>query len=1091
MGPLAARVLVARGHTDVDTAGRFLNPDLERDWLDPQTVTGLTEVADELEAAIRARRRIMVYGDFDVDGLSATAVMLRALASLGVQADYLIPHRMDEGYGLTPASLERILAQNPEFLLTVDCGISAAPEIARLLSCGIRVAVTDHHEPGNDLPRGVALADPKLEPNAPCGILAGVGVALKLVALLGGRFGKPELWRDLTDLAALGTIADMVALTGENRALVADGLRRIERAPRPGIAAVLALASRATKPIRATDLSFSLIPRLNAAGRMGDPTQALELLLTDDPARAHDIALELDALNQTRRQVEQELFDLAIEQIEPRASSSTSLIVVAGENWHEGVRGIVASRLARRYGVPALVFSLVEEEARGSGRSRPGTNLFALTEALAEEALRFGGHEGAIGITLRRANLESFTARLQALYAAQSTGQNSCSRQVDTSLALGEATQQSVRELELFEPCGQENRQPLFVVPDVFLKNARAVGAGRNHLSFSVTDGRNSLPAIWFQCPDVALFTASSGPFDVLCHLQNDNYNGRCRVKLMVTDVLTKPRPHEGSGEDAAIPIDAPERPEPYPAQRPGHLRTEEILSAFLGRNATLHAAQAEALSFLEAGESVLAIMATGRGKSLIFQMRAAQLALHEGKASVFVYPLRALIADQAFHLREHCSSLGLRVEILTGETPQDERDAIFEELYTGTRALRETPHPSHGTTPQTAPHGMPPLLLTTPEFCQLHGWRLAASGRIGLIVVDEAHHLATEASASRPAYRAATQLRQMFTDAQFLALTATASDREAATIVESLGLTRTVIDASARTNLSLDDARRVKDREIYLASLVASGEHTLIYVNARAQTIELAKMLRRRLCAQGERIAFYHAGLPRATRLEVERAFRDGRLDVLVATSAFGEGVSIPDIRHLVLYGMPMSAIAFNQQAGRAGRDGKPATIHLLCNETDAFHNRLLLARLNPSRAALATLYRVGRDRIQTAQTPERLIRDTDEELLEACRKSEQAFPLDASGVRAGLAILAELGLLEIFETGDERLLGMPFASGKVDLQSSSLYLEGQEMIESFERFWQWMQRARSDELLTGVNRPLTPQAQAVIPATGGAEKG
>ena len=262
-----AATLVSRGIDTPEAANRFLTPSLDRDWRDPYTIPGLSEAADALEAAIRRGDHILVFGDFDLDGISATTVMTRGLREFGARVTPFIPRRFEEGYAITPAAIERLSQVKPDFLVTVDCGIACKAEVRLLQERGIEVAVTDHHEPSDLVPEGVPVADPKRDPACPSAILAGVGVALKMVQALGGRFGKPHLWRQYTDFATLGTIADLMPMRDENRALVADGLRRINQAPRPCIAALLDTSGASGKQVTATNLSFSIIPRLNAAGR--------------------------------------------------------------------------------------------------------------------------------------------------------------------------------------------------------------------------------------------------------------------------------------------------------------------------------------------------------------------------------------------------------------------------------------------------------------------------------------------------------------------------------------------------------------------------------------------------------------------------------------------------------------------------------------------------------------------------------------------------------------------------------------------------------------------------------------------------------
>ena len=344
-----AATLVARGIRTPHDAREFLNPSLERDWLDPYTIPGLPEVADALEEAMRAGKHIVVFGDFDLDGISATTVLTRGLRTLGAHATPFIPLRFEEGYGLTEAAFERMQALNPEFIVTVDCGIACKVEAAAIVEAGVGLAITDHHEPVDLVPEGVPVADPKMDDACESSILAGVGVALKLVQVLGGRFGHPHLWRTFTDLATLGTVADLMPMRGENRALVADGILRMNTSPRPCIAALVGTSGAAGKPLSASNLSFSLIPRLNAAGRMGDAQLALDLLMCDKYGDACALAERLEAVNDQRRAIEAELSEIAKAQAAEIYHGQRAL-VVSGESWHEGVKGIVASRLVNTYG---------------------------------------------------------------------------------------------------------------------------------------------------------------------------------------------------------------------------------------------------------------------------------------------------------------------------------------------------------------------------------------------------------------------------------------------------------------------------------------------------------------------------------------------------------------------------------------------------------------------------------------------------------------------------------------------------------------------------------------------------------------------
>ena len=494
-----ATTLVARGITTVRAAKRFLSPSLDRDWRNPLEIPGLAEVADGLIDAIREKKRIVVFGDFDLDGISATTVLTRGLRALGACAFPFVPRRFEEGYGITAAAFERARALEPDVIVTVDCGIACKNEVADILKAGVEVYITDHHEAADLVPEGVPVADPKMSEDCPSAILAGVGVALKLVQVLGSRLGFPHLWRSYTDFATLGTVADLMPMRDENRALVADGLARMNTNPRPCIAALLATTGQAGKPLSATNLSFSLIPRLNAAGRMGNADLALDLLMCDNYGECCAMAEALEDVNNQRRAIEAELSDIAKEQAS-RIYHGQRALVVAGEGWHEGVKGIVASRLVNTYGVPALLFTIDGDEARGSGRSVGNVNLFEAVESISYLTKRFGGHGAAVGVTIPTKNLKAFAQRLDAYMQKLPEAAFHPLTEVDALVSLDELTLESVALVERLAPFGQENPQPTFLARNVTLVNTRAVGQTKDHFACTLTNGRASVAGIMFHC---------------------------------------------------------------------------------------------------------------------------------------------------------------------------------------------------------------------------------------------------------------------------------------------------------------------------------------------------------------------------------------------------------------------------------------------------------------------------------------------------------------------------------------------------------------------------------------------------------------
>ena len=481
---------------------------------------------------------------------------------------------------------------------------------------------------------------------------------------------------------------------------------------------------------------------------------------------------------------------------------------------------------------------------------------------------------------------------------------------------------------------------------------------------------------------------------------------------------------------------------------------TDRLVHRFIGDHELL-GAQRAALDALAAGRSALCVMATGRGKSLVFHVHAARLALARSRASVFVYPLRALVADQSFHITGELAALGLSARVLTGESSPEVREEVFGGLAAGTVDV----------------------VLTTPEFLAIHSGRFAASGRIGFVVIDEAHHAGTSDGGSRTTYRELPRVLGELGHPVTLAVTATAAEPVARQICELAGIDDVIVDDTRRANLVLDDERELHDREAALVSIASTGEKCVCYVNSREQSVVLARALRKANPELGQRIAFYNAGLTRQERNRVEQAFRAGALTCVISTSAFGEGVNLPDIRHVVLYHMPFGAIEFNQMSGRAGRDGKPATIHLLFGSRDARVNERILSSYAPGREELVCLWRTLRSlAARASQDSDGAIGRTNAEILEACLQTAPATTLEERSVSAGIAIFRDLGFLEVEGYGTGRRIVMVPSPGHMELDSSIRYLEGKRSGEEFHAFCDWVLAATPGELLDHINRPIVP---------------
>ncbi|MBE6468444.1 MAG: single-stranded-DNA-specific exonuclease RecJ [Coriobacteriaceae bacterium] len=1078
VAPLVARVMAANGISSVREGKLFLTPSLERDWADPLIIPGMPGVVERVCRAVEAGERIAVFGDFDVDGITSTCLLTEGLRALGAVAEPFIPRRFGEGYGISREALDRVIdACAPDLVVTVDNGIAARDETPYLAERGIDLVVTDHHEPGGLVPRDVPLTDPKLSDEGPSRELAGAGVALKLVQALGERLGAPELWRRYTEVAALGTVADMMTLTPENRALVADGIAHMRATARPGYIALAALTRTDLSTVTTDSLSFSLIPRLNAAGRMADPALALELLMATDPIEAGRLAAELEQVNQERRSTEADLTEQALARV-AETYDGGRVIVVGGEGWHEGVKGIVASRLTNRYHVPSLLFSIEDGIARGSGRSVGSINLFDAVERCSDLLIRFGGHAGAVGVTCAAENLDALRDRLGAVLAELPKEDFEDTGDISATVSLAELDIDTVRQLSLLEPFGQGNRTPVFAVEGVTMTDRACVGRTGDHLRFSATDGAVCVPAIMFRAPEPAELAACDTVVDLVFEAVAETWAGRTKTKLMIKDIL-RHGPEGGAGQPArAVPGEGDEVPccvdgvgeGPAPSagaeaasRRASLVRlpytelTRALIHALIG-TAEPHAAQMRALDALAGGEDVLAVMGTGRGKSLVFQVHAAREAILNGAASVFVYPLRALVADQAIHLEASLAPLGLKVGVLTGETPADARPRAFAQLASG--ALD--------------------IVLTTPEFLAIHAQRFAAARRVRFVALDEAHHIAGARGGDREAYLDLPSVLRRLGSPRVLACTATATAEAAAAIREVLPAARTVVDDAIRENLAVDDDRDLAARENRLVSIVATGEKCVVYVNSREQSVSLVRMLRRRVPDRARAIAFYNAGLSRADRSRVEGAFRDDELSCIVSTSAFGEGVNLPGIRHVVLYHLPFSATEFNQMSGRAGRDGDPASIHLLYSSRDARINERLLTDLAPERGELVALYRALQTmwRAGTSRTAGGLAA-TDADLASLAGRIDAAAALPERAVAAALGIFEELGFIRTRHGAAGRLIEVVESPGRVELTESTRYLEGIRARMAFSSFRSWALEASAHDMLARVNRPIVPKSE------------
>jgi single-stranded-DNA-specific exonuclease len=547
-----AALLVQRGHDDPDRARRFLKPSLD-DLSDPHTLLDLDRAADLVAAAVKNGETILVHGDYDVDGQCATALLTRALRAAGAKVVPFLPHRLRDGYDFGPAGLAAAREAGASLVLTCDCGITAVDTVRAAKEAGLRVVVTDHHLPGPVLPPADAVVDPQ-RPGDRSGLttLCGTGVAFKLVQALVPRLGLPaNLPLHFLDLVALASVADVVPLTGENRILVRHGLKLLATTRWVGLRALLRVAGLAGKEIRAGHLGFVVGPRLNAAGRIGDASDGLRLLLTEDEAEADQLARHLESLNTQRQALDQRMLDEALAQVERDADPERDVgLVLASDAWHPGVVGIVASRVVERFGRPTILVAFDGDIGKGSGRSISSFNLHHALVECGDLLERFGGHHMAAGVTLRRDRLDAFRARF-AEVARRSLSPDDLApeQRVDLVLPLSEMTFELERLCRHLEPCGMGNPGPVFGAREIRLGGLRKVGSG--HLKATLTQPGGRLDSIGFQWWDRVPWLTSlppgreSVPVDIAFRLEENDYQGQVSLQARICTLAPAARAAE------------------------------------------------------------------------------------------------------------------------------------------------------------------------------------------------------------------------------------------------------------------------------------------------------------------------------------------------------------------------------------------------------------------------------------------------------------------------------------------------------------------------------------------------------------------
>ena len=532
---LLASILINREIKEEDIE-IFLKP-TRKNFHNPFLMPDMGIAVDRILQAIEKKEKIIIYGDYDVDGITSITVLKSFLKDIGVEASEYIPNRLEEGYGLNNAAIDKIAQEGYDLMITVDCGISGIKEIEYSKQLGIDTIVTDHHEVGDEIPNAVAVVDAKRKDNKyPCRHLAGVGVAFKLIQALSIKLNmKEEAYLKYLDIVCIGTISDIVPLIDENRVITKLGLMLVKQTKNMGLKSLL--MSSGYRNIDSSSISFGIAPRINASGRMGCANDALELFLTNDIYEVNRLTKKLNEYNKIRQDTEKNIYNEAVEKIENKKLNENNVIVVGGQNWHHGVIGIVSSKITDLYFKPSILLCYEGELAKGSGRSIPG---FDLHEALMKSQNlieKFGGHSMAIGITIKKNNLNEFSKKIEEIAIADDIKKIKPIIKIDAKIDLDEINRDIVESLKQLEPFGEGNKMPMFLFKNLKINSIRALSEGK-HIKMALKQNNSIIDSIGFNLGNLSEEYRIGDRIDIVGTLEINTFNGVDNLQINIKDVM-------------------------------------------------------------------------------------------------------------------------------------------------------------------------------------------------------------------------------------------------------------------------------------------------------------------------------------------------------------------------------------------------------------------------------------------------------------------------------------------------------------------------------------------------------------------------
>lgn len=583
-----SKLIVSKGFLDTKDAEEFVNGS-SLQLYDPFLMPDMDKAVKRINEAISAKEKILIYGDYDVDGVTSVSLLLLYLKNRGITADYYIPERVNEGYGLNNVAIDKFHNDGITLIITVDSGITAGEEVNYAKSLGIDVVITDHHECREELPEAVAVVNPhRADSNYPFQELAGVGVVFKLVCALEGNKDINKLCKKYCDIVALGTVADVMPIIGENRIIVKLGLEMLQKTSNVGLKALILASfsekkSNKNRKLTSSSISFGLAPRINAAGRIGDVNKAVKLLITENPQEAENIADYLCSVNRERQLIENEIFEQANLQLElNKEYDNDKVIVLTSDCWHLGVIGIVASKITEKYGLPSILISVDGDTGKGSGRSVKGFNINEAISQCKELLAKYGGHELAAGLTVSRENIPEFRKMINEYASKSFDFDNICTYvNADFELDPREVTVEKALEITKLEPYGLRNEEPVFYMPDVTIKEIYSIGEGK-HIKLILEKNGVVLTAVYFgmQKDNFTYFEGSKADF--MFTLGYNDFRGCVTVQMVIKDIRPESKAFEEKLEQEQLFLDIKNGNKVCPAEHIPDLLSFRTIFTFL-----------------------------------------------------------------------------------------------------------------------------------------------------------------------------------------------------------------------------------------------------------------------------------------------------------------------------------------------------------------------------------------------------------------------------------------------------------------------------------------------------------------------------